>query len=49
MSHTEKVLFEAEEGPEQRCSVVATSALLPADVTPTPTGISFVATLQSQA
>lgn len=49
MSHTEKVLFEAEEGPEQRCSVVATSAPLPADVAPTPTGISLVAALQSQA
>lgn len=49
MSHTEKVLFEAEEGTEQSCSVVASSALVPAGVAPTPTCTSFVATDLSQA
>lgn len=39
MSHREKVLFEAEEGAEQSCSVVASSALVPAGVAPAPTGM----------
>lgn len=49
MSHREKVLFEAEEGAEQSCSVVASSALVPAGVAPTPTGTSFVAIVPLQA